>query len=115
MGFSIQKGGQGDLLVQVVRGADGDGLHLRVGEELAVVGVGALEAEVLDGGALGLLDGVGGGHQPDLGAELREALRDGAVAAGVEPAHPPQGDDADPDLLLGAHDCVSPDGRHWPV
>ena len=114
-GLAGLDGRQGDLLVQVVGGADGDGLDLGIRQQFTVIGAGALKAEVLGGGSPRLLDRVRGDHQTRLSVQFGEALRDGPVTAGVESTHPSQGDDADADLLLGVHDGCSPDGRRWPT
>ena len=82
-------------MVEEVGGADGDGLHLGVGQQVAVVGVGALEAQVVHRLLTHLVHGVRGGDQPWGHPQLGEALGDGAVAAGVKPSHPAQGDDSD--------------------
>ena len=92
-------GGQGDLVVEEVRGADAHHVDLGIGQQLVVVGVGPLEPEGRDGLVAGRRHGVAGGDETHLGPQPLIALRQGAVAARVQPAHPPEADDPHTDPL----------------
>ena len=102
-GLAGLDGRQGHLVVEEIGGADGDRLHLGVGQQLAVVGVGAFETQVVHRLLAHLVHRVCGCDQTWDHTQLREALGDGAVAAGMKPSHPPQGDDSDAQYSLVGH------------
>src|SRR5699024_3794461 len=77
-------------------------LDLRVGEDLLDARHRPLEAELLDGGPLVLLERIGRHHQTGPDPELRETGGDALVGRGVQTPHPAQAHHADADV---AHGC----------
>lgn len=86
MGFSIQKGLSAAIAAMAISwrkklGGDGHGADLEVCEEFAVVGVGALEAEDVEGVRACLFGGVGGCHEAGRDLKVGEVCHDVGVGA----------------------------------
>lgn len=86
MSSSIQKGLSAAIVAMVISwckklGGDGHGVDLEVCEEFAVVGVGALEAEDVEGVRACLFGGGGGCHEAGRDLKVGEVCHDVGVGA----------------------------------
>ena len=93
-------GGDADLAVQHVGGADGHHVDVGIGEHVAVVGADPLVAQDVAGVLCPVRRGVGRVHEPGPDLQLRVDQRDGLVGAAVQLAHPAHADQADAGLAV---------------